>query len=768
MLRKLTEIVTRFPKATITMALIATVFFAMQFPKMKIDTDPENMLEQTQADRIFYDKVKKEFGINDLLVVGIVDENGIFNPDTLRRIAKITDDILKIKGVIIEDVVSLRTSDNVTQDAATLVVKRFMEEVPKDQKEIEGLKSAVYGNSFFVDKIISQDGKAASIYIPIEKKDQSYRISKEIETILKKELTSKQKYYLAGLPVAEDTFGHEMFVQMGITAPLAGFFIMILLFLIFRTGIAVIPPMLDAMLSVIWTMGLLIGLGFTVHIMSSMIPIFLMPIALLDDIHILSGFFDRYPSIKDKRKTIIATMKDLYRPMFFTSVTSAVGFGSLALADIPPVRIFGLFVAFGIMAAWLFTNTIVPAIVMLMNEEKLTAFLEKRQKKTSSLVKILKTFGRFSFYRSKAILFASLIILIIGIIGIYQIRINDNPVKWFKPSHKIRIGDDVMNKFFGGTYMAYLVAEGDKEDTIKRPQVLSYIDKLQNHLEDLKIVGKTSSAADIVKRINYVLHDESKAFDVVPKTQAEAGQYLFLFSMTGDPNDLDNFLDYNSQKANIWIQMKGGDNTQMRQVERSSYNFMKDNPPPKDIAIRWSGLTYINKVWQNLMVWGMLKAVLGSFVIVFLLMVLEFRSLRLGIISMLPLSIAIISSYGFVGLAGKDYDMPIAVCSALSLGMAIDFAIHYLQRFKASYREFRDIEAVNTFMAGEPYRAIMGNAIVISLGFLPLITSTLTPYVTVGTFFALLMLFSTLATLILLPAIMRLWGESLFKREVSR
>ena len=768
MLRKLTEIVTRFPKATITMALIATVFFAMQFPKMKIDTDPENMLEQTQADRIFYDKVKKEFGINDLLVVGIVDENGIFNPDTLRRIAKITDDILKIKGVIIEDVVSLRTSDNVTQDAATLVVKRFMEEVPKDQKEIEGLKSAVYGNSFFVDKIISQDGKAASIYIPIEKKDQSYRISKEIETILKKELTSKQKYYLAGLPVAEDTFGHEMFVQMGITAPLAGFFIMILLFLIFRTGIAVIPPMLDAMLSVIWTMGLLIGLGFTVHIMSSMIPIFLMPIALLDDIHILSGFFDRYPSIKDKRKTIIATMKDLYRPMFFTSVTSAVGFGSLALADIPPVRIFGLFVAFGIMAAWLFTNTIVPAIVMLMNEEKLTAFLEKRQKKTSSLDKILKAFGRFSFYRSKAILFASLIILIIGIIGIYQIRINDNPVKWFKPSHKIRIGDDVMNKFFGGTYMAYLVAEGDKEDTIKRPQVLSYIDKLQNHLEDLKIVGKTSSAADIVKRINYVLHDESKAFDVVPKTQAEASQYLFLFSMTGDPNDLDNFLDYNSQKANIWIQMKGGDNTQMRQVERSSYNFMKDNPPPKDIAIRWSGLTYINKVWQNLMVWGMLKAVLGSFVIVFLLMVLEFRSLRLGIISMLPLSIAIISSYGFVGLAGKDYDMPIAVCSALSLGMAIDFAIHYLQRFKASYREFRDIEAVNTFMAGEPYRAIMGNAIVISLGFLPLITSTLTPYVTVGTFFALLMLFSTLATLILLPAIMRLWGESLFKREVSR
>ena len=314
--------------------------------------------------------------------------------------------------------------------------------------------------------------------------------------------------------------------------------------------------------------------------------------------------------------------------------------------------------------------------------------------------------------------------------------------------------------------MAYLVIEGGKEDTIKKPEVMSYIDGLQNHLESLKIVGNTSSVADIVKRINYVLHNGDKAFDIVPQSQAEIGQYLFLFSMTGDPDDLDNFLDYNSQDANIWVQMKGGENIQMHEVEKSVANFMKSNPPPKDITIKWSGLTYINMIWQNLMVWGMLKAVLGSFWIVFFLMVIEFRSLRIGFISMLPLTIAIVSSYGLVGFTGRDYDMPIAVCSALALGMAIDFAIHYLQRFKAAYRELKDMEAVNTFMCGEPCRAIMGNAIVISLGFLPLITSTLTPYVTVGTFFALLMVFSILATLILLPAIMKLFCAKLFIGEV--
>ena len=768
MLPKLTETVTRFPKTTIAVVLIATIFFAIQFPKIRIDTDPENMLEQRQPDRVFYNNVKKEFGIRDLLVVGIVDEEGIFNPDVLRRIARITDDILKIKGVIIEDVVSLGTSDNVTSEEGTLVVKRFMEKIPRTPQEIEQLEKELFGNSFFIDKIISRDGKATSIYIPIAKKDQSYRISKEIEEILKKELTPDQKYYLAGLPVAEDTFGNEMFVQMGITAPLAGLFIMFLLFLLFRRGVFIIPPMMDAMLAVCWAMGLLIGLGFTVHIMSSMIPIFLMPIALLDDIHILSDFFDRYPSIKDRRKTIMATMKDLYRPMFFTSVTSAVGFGSLALADIPPVRVFGLFVAFGIMAAWLFSHTVVPAIIMLMNEDKLRAFLERRPNRTSSLDKALKGLGRFAFAKSKIILLGAVIVLVIGIIGIKQIRINDNPVKWFKPKHKIRIADKVMNRFFGGTYMAYLVAEGEEEDAIKRPEVMSYIDKLQNHLENLKVVGKTSSIADIVKRINYVLHDENTSFDSVPKKQDEIGQYLFLFSMTGDPNDLDNFIDYGSQKANIWIQMKGGENIQMREVENSTREFIKTNPPPRGLKLRWSGLTYINKVWQNLMVFGMLKAILGSVFIVFLLMVFEFRSVRLGVISMLPLSFAIISSYGLVGLLGKDYDMPIAVCSSLSLGMAIDFAIHFLQRFKAEYKKRNNVEATNAYMFQEPAKAITRNAIVITFGFLPLLGATLTPYVTVGAFFAVLMIFSFLATLLLLPAIMRLWGKTLFAKEVSK
>lgn len=184
--------------------------------------------------------------------------------------------------------------------------------------------------------------------------------------------------------------------------------------------------------------------------------------------------------------------------------------------------------------------------------------------------------------------------------------------------------------------------------------------------------------------------------------------------------------------------------------------FVEQNPPPEGITLRWSGLTYINKVWQDLMVFGMLKAILGSLVVVFLLMLIEFRSLVLGILSMVPLSLAIILSYGLLGWVGKDYDMPVAVCSSLALGLGIDFAIHFLQRFRTHYAMSGNWEETNHYMFGEPARAIARNAIVISVGFLPLLASSLTPYVTVGFFFALLMLFSTISTLLILPSALRL------------
>src|SRR3989338_4956838 len=370
-MRRLVRLSLDRPRLVLLLTLAVSLVFAAQLPRIRIDTDPENMLEAGQPERIFYRQVKRDFGVHDRMVVGLVDPAGVYRPEVLERYARIVDGISRIRGVVLEDLLSLTTTDDVRPSADTLSVRPIMERVPRTPAELDALRRALRENPLFADKLVDRDGQALAIYVPIQSKDQSHMISKEIEAILARGRLPGQATHIAGLPVAEDTFGVEMFFQMAVTAPLAMGFIFVLLLVLFRHVPLILIPMAVAMVSVLWTMGALIGSGFTVHIMSSMIPVFLMPIAVLDSVHILSDFYERYRAVGRRREALLGTMEEVFTPCLYPSLTSAVGFGSLALARIPPVQVFGAFTAFGIMAAWLLTFTFIPAAIMLLGEARL-------------------------------------------------------------------------------------------------------------------------------------------------------------------------------------------------------------------------------------------------------------------------------------------------------------------------------------------------------------------------------------------------------------
>ncbi len=768
MLKRLIWLSMDYPRTAILLVVLVTIAFGTQFPKIHIDTDPENMLPAEQADRVLYNRAKRDFGIHDLIVLGITDEAGMFRPEALSRVARVVERVLGIHGVITADVISLTTTDDVRSKDGLLDVRPLMVRIPENQAGIEALRAAIADNPLFTDKLASRDGTALAIYIPIERKDQAARIGGELRAILDEELAAEQRYHLAGLPIVEDSFGIEMFRQMGIVSPASGGLLFVLLWLVFRKLTLVVPVMVVAMFTVVWGMGLLIGMGYTVHIMSSMIPVFLMPIAVLDSVHILSDFYDRYPRLKNRRQALRESVEELYTPMLYTSVTSAAGFASLMLADIPPVQVFGAFVAFGILIAFLLPVTLVPAAIVLIREERLQAVIGRVDAQGGWLDGALQGLGRFAFNRAVPVALAAALILGLGFWGVSRTVVNDNPVAWFPADHELRVADRVMNRQFGGTYMAYLLVEGEEPGAIKRPEVMAYLEGLQRALEADPKVGKTSSLADVVRQVRYVVHDADPAERRLPGQVEELAQYLFLYQMAGDAGDLDNFVDYDYRAANIWVQMQAGDNLEMARVVERVEEHLQAKPPPAGIQVRWSGLNYINKVWQDEMVVGMAKAVLGGFLAVFVLMVLLFRSVSLGFLSMLPLTFAITLSYGLAAFMGKEYDMPMAVCSALTLGLSIDFAIHFVQRYRSNLARLGgDLSAANGVVFGETARAIVRNALVIAVGFSPMALSPLGPYKTVGVFFALLMLFSALTALGLLPGLLKLTHGRLWKAKAA-
>jgi len=851
------------PKQIALVIVLFTMILGALIPLVKVDTDPENMLAEDEAVRVFHDQTKKEFSLNDVVVVGVVNEkdrDGVFNPATLKKVFELTNfakDLADPKNpdhrVVTRDVIAPSTVDAIRQ--AGLGQVRFewlMQTPPQTRAQALEIKKTAMGNPLLNGTMVAEDGNALAIYLPITSKEFAYqlrnRLLEKIETF-----KGDEKFYITGLPVAEDTFGVEMFIQMAISAPLAMLAIFVLMLLFFKKVQMIISPMVVATVSVIGTMGLLIGTGHTLHIMSSMIPIFLMPIAVVDSIHILSEFFDNYQRIKNRRKTLEHVMQHLFMPMLYTSLTSAAGFASLALTPIPPVRAFGLFVAIGIMLAWFLTIIFIPAYIMMMKEKRLAGFGATNQTSVNMtqepfLTRGLKKMGKATYLRAKLIVLGVLVTLGIAGYGISQIQINDNPVKWFKADHPIRVADRVLNQHFGGTYEAYLVLEGNqsaptvaetvkmieskylqndsdldsvvsqnarliikntasestsadqfittlvtqlevqmeaasdehydaweelisdieqiknRHQVFKTPEMLRYIEKLQAFLIQSGTVGKSNSISDVVKKVYQELFEGKPEYFKVPDTVSAVAQSLISFQNSHKPDDLWHLVTPDYTKANIWLQLKSGDNQDMEKTIAAVDRFLTANPPPTPLIHNWAGLTYINVVWQDKMVTGMLESFLSSFVVVFVMMALLFRSVLWGLLAMVPLSVTIAFIYGLIGIVGKDYDMPVAVLSSLTLGLAVDFAIHFLERSRSAYAKAGSWQKGIRDMFEEPARAIARNVIVVAVGFTPLLAAPLVPYQTVGIFLASIMAVSGMATMVILPALITLFSSFLFKK----
>jgi len=995
----MTDFSIRHPWVVALIIAALTILFALQFPKVEFDNDPENMLAEDEHIRVFHNAVKQKYSLYDFVIVGIVNNHhpdGIFNVSTLNRIHELTGELLSLRrspdgkpvvtrpatthggkqeltfdltpdsawqrglarafdhdpnrlfddggdsAIIAREIISPSVVDNIKQaDLGSLKLEYLMEEAPTTREEAIEIRDDAMGNPLYSGTLVSEDEKAVCIYIPIKKKTYSYNVAALVEK-LTAGWDEHDQVFITGQPVAQDTFGVEMLVQMATSAPLAGLAIFILLLLFFRRVSLIIAPMIVAVISVICTMGLLIGVGFKVHIMSSMIAIFLMPIAVADSVHILSEFFDLYHEFNDKAKTVRHVIGHLFMPMLYTSLTTIAGFGSLVFTPIPPVKIFGAHVAFGVALAWILTMTLIPAYIMLaVPRRTLEKLAQDRGRKKAdgpagALNSVLDKLGMLGYSRWKAILGITLLVMAVSVYGITRIQVNDNPVKWFTKKHPIRVADTVLNRHFGGTYTAYLTLAAKRPDAhscaekaamiieaarrrfgerlpeatarfekelqglaqlygnvtssdmnkcfvelvaraeaidkgalaswntladeinyldpdaldydslvlavravervgpaekkslidglaeskalkgeplmdaalavcdeftalsfkefvfrtqaeltaplFKQPAMLRYVEKLQRRLHHDEIVGKTSSAVDALKKASYELRyaappadatDEEKAEyaarnelnRAIPGTAAAAGQVFIQLEGMKKPDSLFHLVTKDYQQANIWVQLKSGDNVHMESVVTRVEEFMSENPPPVEIEVGWAGLTYLNVVWQDKMVRGMLSSLVSSFVVVFVMMVLLFRSPMYGVLSMIPLTATISFIYGLIGLVGKDYDMPVAVLSALTLGLSVDFAIHFLERAREEQKKAGSWKEASKQMFREPAMAISRNAITISVGFTPLLVAPLIPYRTVGFFLATIMAISWLATLFILPALLTMFQRWAFRKN---
>ena len=829
----------RFPRTTIALVLGITIYLAMQLPHLRWETDARVYLPKGHPAIKYDEQVDEVFGVKDSVIIGIVnDKEGIFNPETLARIARITEKVAALPGVIANrpiDVASLSTATIFVGTESSIGSVPLMPKVPTDEADIARLKKTVYANSdLFVGNLVSKDGKAAMIRAKLkEGQSNRYMTYWQIRGIIaaeggggagqggwsggggqqgwgqggagakqddsKKELQSggqgwqqsgaqgwqqssgaqgwqqsgnqgadtkqaeiKQNgdsFYLAGRPVIEVTSGMHALKDMQVMIPLLLAAIAITLFLIFRTARGVFLPLFVMGAAIVWTMGIMVLADIPLYTISTMLPVILVAVSIGDSVHLLSHYYDHV--LEDAHRSsadiVSEVMGRLSMPLVTTSITTAVGFLSLSFAEMPPFVIFGIFTVLGIFVSWLLTITFIPAVLTVL-KPKVGGYLAKRRalrvhSEQNRLTKMLVDGAKFLHTRRNAATIVVLVLVVVGLVGASKLYVDSSWMSDFRKDSDLVVANKMFNDKFDGTIFMNVVVEGDKKDVFKSPDLLRHIEGLQNYVDDMQYVGGSRSIVDYIKNMNKTLHAGDDKFDVIPASSAQVGEYLFLFSISGRPQQLDEMVDYDYRQGLVTFAIKTDHTQALKKIIDDTKNYIDKEFVGQNVKVNFAGSANNSYVWADLLIGSQTLSILLSKVAILLIAMVLFKSFRLGVITVIPLTMSTLLVAGIAGFLSIPLDVSTALAAGVAIGVGVDYAIHYIFRYRDELSRTGDVLLATQATMRSVGRTIVFNAVVVTVGFAVLFTSQFPPHVKLGYFVVSYMVLSCLMALVILPVL---------------
>jgi len=734
----------RFPWLTLAVILIISAgFFIVMRINTRMETDLDKYMPQKHSAFVYSNQAEEWFNIKDGIIIAIESKDGIYNPRTIEKIKDLTKELQKMKEIEKRDVTSLYTADNIIGTEEGMDVKAFFKKVPETAEALEDLRHKVRSNEMVFGRLVSTDEKVSVIIARIGDDVFSQEFYQRILALAKK-YNGPEKLYVAGRPIVEGTMAYLGPRDMKRMVPIVILVIIVVLLLVMRSVRNTIFTLLVVLFSTVWTFGLMAAVGIPIYAVSTMIPVMLIAIGVADGIHLYSHlrlFLSENPDASKKEATI-DMIHGMWKPVVMTSVTTAVGFISLLTSQVYPIKYFGLFTAFGVMAAMFFSLVLIPAGIMIFGLPR-----QKRQKKDTSENK-----ERFAYsFADKVVkyklltIIATIIIVVISIIGVGRVWINSSFLEKFEEDSDIVLTDKFINEHFGGTSTLNVVLEGKDKDSFKNPAILEMVDKLQTEVENLAVVGNSFALSDYIKRMNKVMHADSAEHDRIPGSQDLIAQYLLLYEMSGDPENLWEVVDYDYKRANLTIQLKSDNSKSIKSaiavIEKYEQDFKS-----KKVEINYAGSGYKGLVFTDLILKGQISSLLVSLVVIVVLLTLMFRKLAVGLIGSVPIIITAVISFGIMGLLDIPLSTTTALISSIAIGIGIDYAVHFIERYKIYAAETGNKNLTIRRTMHHSGRAIAFNAIVVIAGFLVLLFSVFPPNRTLGALVSLNMFTSFLGT----------------------
>jgi predicted RND superfamily exporter protein/outer membrane lipoprotein-sorting protein len=743
---------------------LITLLLLSQIRSLQVIVDPDETFPQSHPFVVATNTVEQLFGNKYAVVIGVTAREGdVFQPKILAKVAEITKALSLNEGVVRKNLLSLaaRRARSIEGTAEGMEVLPLMEQSPATAEEAAKIREAYRANPVYHNALVSTDEKTTAILVEFRKDPKGFRaIDAAVRSIVDPHRDESVEITIAGQPVLLGLL--ERFSQrMGILFPLAVLLIGLIHYEAFRSVQGLILPLVTALVAVFWALGLMAIARVPFDVFNATTPILILAIAAGHAVQILKRYYEEYGRLRRttsldprqaNREAVVASLTKIGPVMIAAGVIAAASFFSLIVFEMQTLRTFGVFTAAGILSALVIEFTLIPAVRAMLRppSDRQVA----RESGRTFWDRLVEAMARLVTKR-RGLVFAASAAFCLAALGAASLVHIDNSTRGnFSPRLEVRQDDAKLNARLGGSNTLYVLLQGEAEDSLKDPAVLRAMDETQRFLSSDPQVGKTLSLVDFLRRMNQAMNADDPAYDRVPESRELVSQYLFLYSLSGEPGDFDSYVDYTYRNAAIQVLLKTDSAAYISDLAKRIRAFIEPKLPA-GVKVSIGGSSTASAALNEVLVRSKLYNIAQIAGVVLLISALLFRSVLAGLLVLVPLAASAMATFGTMGLTGIPLSIATASISALVVGIGADYAIYYTYRLREEIRAGRAIPDAVAAAHASAGKAALFVASAITGGYLLLLANyNFNVHIWLGSLVALSMVVSVIAALTLFPALL--------------
>lgn len=700
MIKSYAEFVVKFRWVFLILALLLVMLAGMGAKNLFFNNDYRIFFNENDPHLQAFETLQDTYTKNDNVLMVIAPKDGIvFTRKTLAAIEDITERAWQTPySMRVDSLSNYQHSESIKDDMS--VGDLYEEAKNLTDADLSRIKAVTLNEPLLIHRLISEEAHVSAINITMElpktimvkgadgkeiekAADPTKQVTEIVVSVRAlKEYINKTypdiTVYLSGIVMMNNAFGEATIYDMSNLLPLAILLILITVFFLLRSISGTVTTFVVIMFSVATAFGLAgwLGIELSSPVMSA--PIIIMTLAVADCVHVLSTWITEIRQGKDKQSAMRESLRVNFMPVFLTSVTTAIGFLSLNTSDAPPFRDLGNVAAIGVIAAFFFSITLLPALATILP-------VKVKQRETRTL-KIMSNFAEWVISKQKSLLIGMSILAIVLISLIPRNELNDVFVHYFDERIEFRTDTDFISDNLTGIYNVEYSITTENSGDISSPEVLAKIKKFTDWMATQPEVIHVNTVTDTFTRLNKNMHGDDQSWYKLPDSRELAAQYLLLYEMSLPFGlDLNNQIDIDKKSTRITVTMKTLSTQEVLVMEKRFDKWMEDNIPELRTTGASPTVMFAHIGMKNII--SMISGTTIALILISIILIFALGSWRYGLLSLIPNLVPAGMAFGIWAIVDGEIGLALSVVTAMTLGIVVDDTIHFLSKYLRARRE---------------------------------------------------------------------------------